>query len=72
MLDFCANATLQTMARGWQKRIVYVANDVRDRLGLSSVLVRPDGIVAWVGDGPLDEPKFSDVATRWFGDAESV
>jgi hypothetical protein len=31
-------------------RITYVASDAKDRLGLSGVLVRPDGFVAWAGE----------------------
>ncbi len=32
----------------------YVARDAKDRLGLSAVLVRPDGIVAWAGEAAPD------------------
>ncbi|EJL85775.1 2-polyprenyl-6-methoxyphenol hydroxylase-like oxidoreductase [Herbaspirillum sp. CF444] len=69
LLDFSTDAALQALVRRWDKRIVYVGSDARDKLGLTSVLVRPDGIVAWIGEGPLDEEKLSHAATRWFGDA---
>lgn len=47
LLDFDAHAPLQGMARHWSGRIAYVASGAKDRLGLSAVLVRPDGFVAW-------------------------
>ena len=46
---------------------MYVACDVKDRLGLSAVLVRPDGVVAWVSDGVADEEGLARAAGRWFG-----
>ncbi|MGY3470516.1 2-polyprenyl-6-methoxyphenol hydroxylase-like FAD-dependent oxidoreductase [Bradyrhizobium sp. LM6.11] len=47
LLDFDARSPLQALASHWSGRIDYVADDTRDRLGLSAVLVRPDGFVAW-------------------------
>ncbi|MGY3455968.1 hypothetical protein ACVWW5_001418 [Bradyrhizobium sp. LM3.4] len=43
LLDFDARSPLQALASHWSGRIDYVADDTRDRLGLSAVLVRPDG-----------------------------
>ena len=31
----------------------------------TAVLIRPDGYVAWVGDG--SDPKLPDALTTWFG-----
>jgi hypothetical protein len=47
VLDFDARAPLQALGSRWSDRITYVAGDAKDRLGLSAVLVRPDGFVAW-------------------------
>ncbi|WP_410788408.1 FAD-dependent oxidoreductase [Kribbella sp. C-35] len=55
VLDF--RGTLSVADKG----IRYVAGPVLDDLGLDAVLVRPDGVVAWVGD---QEP-FEDAARRW-------
>jgi 2-polyprenyl-6-methoxyphenol hydroxylase-like FAD-dependent oxidoreductase len=67
LLDFDARPPLQALASRWGDRITYVASDAKDRLGLSAVLVRPDGFVAWADeDGPhLEEA--AQAATRWFG-----
>ena len=74
LLDFDARAPLRALAARWQHRITYVASDVKERLGLSAVLVRPDGIVAWVGAGDADADRddAAEAAARWFGKPEDI
>jgi len=67
-LDFDARAPLQALANRWRDRIAYVATDARDRLGLSAVLVRPDGFVAWAADDAPDLEEAAQAAARWFGE----
>ncbi|OPY99289.1 FAD-dependent oxidoreductase [Bradyrhizobium sacchari] len=68
LLDFDARAPLQTLALRWSDRIAYVAAEPRDRLGLSALLVRPDGFVAWASDGASDDDEALQAASRWFGE----
>nr|WP_064247409.1 FAD-dependent monooxygenase [Rhizobium leguminosarum]OAP94643.1 FAD-dependent oxidoreductase [Rhizobium leguminosarum] len=68
LLDFDAGAPLQALAGRW-KGITYVAGDARDRLGLSALLVRPDGFVAWAGEAVPDNEEAAQAASRWFGKA---
>lgn len=49
LLDFDAGMPLRGLAARWGDRITYVALGARETLGLSAVLVRPDGFVAWAG-----------------------
>ena len=42
----------------------YIASDVKERLGLSAVLVRPDGHVAWVATDEYQS--FVEAASPWF------
>lgn len=70
LLDFDARPTLRTLASRWRERITYVAFDARKRLGLSSVLVRPDGVVAWAGETTPDSQDVHVAASRWFGEAQ--
>jgi 2-polyprenyl-6-methoxyphenol hydroxylase-like FAD-dependent oxidoreductase len=72
LLDFDARSSLQALASRWSDRITYVASDVKDRLGLSAVLVRPDGFVAWAGEAAADHEEASQAASRWFGEPEEV
>jgi hypothetical protein len=69
LLDFDVNPALQALASRWSERITYVAVDARERLGLSALLVRPDGFVAWAADAEPDLEELSRTASRWFGDA---
>ena len=66
LLDFGADARLQTAMRRWHDRITYLAGDADNKLGLSAVLVRPDGIVAWAGEGVADPEDVARAAARWF------
>ena len=71
-LDFDARAPFQALATRWSGRIAYVASDAEDRLGLSAVLVRPDGVVAWAGEAGADPDEAAEAASRWFGQSEEV
>jgi hypothetical protein len=72
LLDFDAGSPLAALASRWSDRIVYVASDVKDRLGLSAVLLRPDGVVAWAGEATFKHEEVFEAASRWFGDPEEV
>lgn len=66
LLDFGADASLQTTMRRWNERITFIASGADNKLGLSALLVRPDGIVAWAGDGAADAEQVARAAARWF------
>jgi hypothetical protein len=68
LLNFCADASLEALAGRWNGRIAYVAGNAIDQLGLSVVLVRPDGIVAWATGSIPDEEEIANAATQWFGE----
>ncbi|WP_348536815.1 FAD-dependent monooxygenase [Nocardia carnea] len=69
-LDFSGDRALEATAEGRAGRIRYVAGEVRNDLELRALLIRPDGIVAWVDQGPADRDEFARVATYWFGRPE--
>jgi 2-polyprenyl-6-methoxyphenol hydroxylase-like FAD-dependent oxidoreductase len=64
LLDF--DAALQSLDGQWGERVRYVAGDAKDRLGLSAVLVRPDGFVAWASDTAAAPDEVAHAAARWF------
>jgi 2-polyprenyl-6-methoxyphenol hydroxylase-like FAD-dependent oxidoreductase len=72
LLDFDAQSALRTLASRWDGRIMYVASDVKDRLGLSAVLLRPDGFVAWAAQAAFNHEEVSQAASRWFGEPGDV
>jgi 2-polyprenyl-6-methoxyphenol hydroxylase-like FAD-dependent oxidoreductase len=68
LLDFAPGAPLRSIAHRWQGRMSYVASAPRDRLGLSAVLVRPDGVVAWASETAGSEVGLPQAASRWVGE----
>jgi 2-polyprenyl-6-methoxyphenol hydroxylase-like FAD-dependent oxidoreductase len=69
LLDFDADLKRLGLASRWSGRIDAVACDAKERLGLNAVLVRPDGIVAWVGEAAADQEALEPALWRWFGPA---
>jgi len=70
LVDFEADASLNTLASRWNDRIAYYGCDAKDRFGLRAVLLRPDGFVAWASDAndtPRDHDALAQAASRWFG-----
>jgi 2-polyprenyl-6-methoxyphenol hydroxylase-like FAD-dependent oxidoreductase len=72
-LDFDAHAPSRALASRWSRRITYLAGVAEDRLGLSAVLVRPDGVVAWAAsDAAANHEEAAHAASRWFGKPEEI
>ena len=65
LLDFSPGAALRSLAHRWRGQMSYAAAKPEDRLGLSAVLVRPDGIVAWVGEADGDDEGLLQAIWRW-------
>ena len=68
LLDFDHQQSLQEMADQYAHSIKHLSAPVEDRLGLSAVLIRPDGIIAWATKGEWRESEFQKAAARWFGE----
>ncbi len=71
LLDFEECSALKSLARRWTDRVRYVASDAKDRLGLSALLIRPDGIVAWASDIAGDQRGAACSLSKWFGEPSS-
>ncbi len=72
LVDFGDPASLQRSIAPWADRIRYVALRAQNELGLTAVLVRPDGFVAWASDEMPAAGAVERAATAWFGPAGSV
>ncbi|WP_213949889.1 FAD-dependent monooxygenase [Luteibacter sp. dw_328] len=68
LLDFDARTPLRALATQWEDSVAYIAGDTRDRLGLSALLVRPDGVVAWTSEGDAVPDALAQRLSQWFGD----
>ena len=58
-------APLKVLASEYGERMKYVSGRAKDQLGLSAVLIRPDGIVAWASDNDPDCSELRKAAARW-------
>jgi 2-polyprenyl-6-methoxyphenol hydroxylase-like FAD-dependent oxidoreductase len=70
LLDFGRQASLKALDGLWGDHVRYVASDAKDRLGLSALLVRPDGFVAWASDTAPSPEEVTRAAARWFASRE--
>ena len=67
LLDFNRNASLETLASEHGDRIKFVSGRGKEQLGLSTVLIRPDGYIAWASDNEPDDQSIRQAVARWFG-----
>lgn len=66
LLNFERQTSLKTLAGEYCDRIRHVSGPAKERFGLSAVLVRPDGIIAWASDNKPDEPSIRQAIALWF------
>jgi hypothetical protein len=70
LLDFGRKGSLQALEGLWGDHLRYLARDVKDRLGLSALIVRPDGFVAWASDTSPSPEEVTRAAAKWFAPRE--
>lgn len=66
LVDFGSNDTLREWTARYAGQFSYIDKRAKDPLGLSALLVRPDGIVAWACDGGPQQHDVARAASRWF------
>ncbi len=64
LLDFDGRPALRSLAAR-RLGLGYLACDAENRLGLTALLVRPDGVVAWAAEGEPDPEAAAQAAARW-------
>jgi 2-polyprenyl-6-methoxyphenol hydroxylase-like FAD-dependent oxidoreductase len=69
LLDFTENSQLQALAQTRNDRLHYVTTKAKDSKGLTALLVRPDGFVAWVAESEPDMHTLEQSLELWFGKA---
>jgi 2-polyprenyl-6-methoxyphenol hydroxylase-like FAD-dependent oxidoreductase len=66
LLDFDAHASLRALAGRYGAGMRYVAGRAKEQLGLSALLIRPDGMVAWAAGQHPDPAAAERAATRFY------
>lgn len=68
LLDLADDADLRALARGWTGRIAVLTTKIANWPALTGVLIRPDGHIAWAGEGSRTDG-LEAALTTWFGQA---
>ncbi|PJZ58041.1 FAD-dependent monooxygenase [Leptospira barantonii] len=66
LLDFDRNETLKTLTSEYDDSIQYISYNAKEKFSLSSLLIRPDGIVVWACDNDADLDELQKVIAHWF------
>jgi 2-polyprenyl-6-methoxyphenol hydroxylase-like FAD-dependent oxidoreductase len=66
LLDFDGSAFLKTLANEYGDQLKYVSGRPKEQLGLSAVLIRPDGFITWVSESEPDEQSVRQAIALWF------
>lgn len=66
LVDFKMNDSLKDLVKGYGNQIKYISGSANESLGLSAVLVRPDGIVAWASESEPDIEELKQALDMWF------
>jgi 2-polyprenyl-6-methoxyphenol hydroxylase-like FAD-dependent oxidoreductase len=67
LLDLTDGKRLRDLGQICNGRLNYASAPVKDSKGLTVVLVRPDGFVAWVAESEPDSSAAERSIVRWFG-----
>jgi 2-polyprenyl-6-methoxyphenol hydroxylase-like FAD-dependent oxidoreductase len=70
LVDFANNCSLAELAATCDEKIDYVNKLAEDSLGLRALLVRPDGIVAWLAESEPNLDTAKTALLRWFGQSK--
>ena len=69
LLDFDGTSSLERILGAYGDHITYVARHANVQLGLSALLIRPDGYVVWASEHRLPYESMLRVAASWFARA---
>ena len=72
LLDFDGDASLKTLASEYGDQLNYISGRAKEQLGLSAVLIRPDGFVAWASDNKPREQSIRQAVDLWFARRETI
>ncbi|MDE1161421.1 MAG: FAD-dependent monooxygenase [Acidobacteriaceae bacterium] len=65
LLDFGSNPSLQSLVTEYGEALQYVAGHAKEAFGMSALLIRPDGFIAWASDREPNESSLRQAADRW-------
>jgi hypothetical protein len=54
LLDLAESKELNSLSQKWKDRLRYASTKAKDNKGLTAMLVRPDGFVAWAAESEFE------------------
>jgi 2-polyprenyl-6-methoxyphenol hydroxylase-like FAD-dependent oxidoreductase len=72
LLDFDMTTSLKTLAGEYGDQMKYVSGRAKEQLGLSAILIRPDGFIAWASDSESNLDGAARAVSRWFDNPIAV
>jgi 2-polyprenyl-6-methoxyphenol hydroxylase-like FAD-dependent oxidoreductase len=66
LLDFNKDDSLKILANNYKEQIKYISGPAKEQFGLSTLLIRPDGIIAWVSNGKPNIESLRKTSDLWF------
>lgn len=66
LLNFYNLDFLKSLTRECNDQLKHISGGAKEQLGLSALLIRPDGIVAWAADDEPDEESLKQAIDLWF------
>ncbi|KAG5992473.1 hypothetical protein E4U52_002785 [Claviceps spartinae] len=64
-IDFSGSQVLEEATNLVQHWVGYLSCSVKDRLGMNALLLRPDGVVAWVAEGEVKVDSWKAALSQW-------
>ncbi|KAG6055212.1 hypothetical protein E4U17_003120 [Claviceps sp. LM77 group G4] len=64
-VDFSSSQLLEEATDLVQNRVGYLSCFVKDRLGMNAMLLRPDGVVAWVAEDEVKIDSWKLALSQW-------
>ena len=65
IVDFENNPSVAKLAQSWGSMVKYSESHAKETFGLKTLLVRPDGIVAWVSTDEVNLDALKTTLARW-------
>jgi 2-polyprenyl-6-methoxyphenol hydroxylase-like FAD-dependent oxidoreductase len=69
LLDLAESKELNSLSQKWKDRLRYSSTKAKDNKGLTAMLVRPDGFVAWAAESEFELGAVEQSIKHSFGDA---
>jgi 2-polyprenyl-6-methoxyphenol hydroxylase-like FAD-dependent oxidoreductase len=65
VVDFSGSESVAQLMKSWEPVVGYSGSNAKETFGFKALLIRPDGIVAWLSTDDLDVDALKKALSRW-------